>query len=115
MINILIVDDEADVREMMKIRLSAHYNAKIIAVSSAENGMDMCHKRQFDIVFFDYRYASVVDGFNLLYDIDRHDMDCVTVMMSGYMNNMQEVVEQGGGLKPDEFLSFHEHLLHHQQ
>ncbi len=104
MLDILIVDDEAEIREMLKMRLNSLYDCKAIAVSSVENALSLCTHRSFNLIFFDYRFTGVIDGFALLYDLKRKNSAAVTIMMSAFMFNMREVEEKGYNIKPDEFL-----------
>ena len=104
MIKILIIDDERDIRNVLKKRLQKNYNCWIDVASNVESGLEFCKRKKYDLIFFDYLFLDNTDGFNLLYSIKRKAEQCVTVMISGYMKNAKEVEAKGYGVTPDEFI-----------
>lgn len=104
MIKILIIDDERDIRDLLKSRISKQFDCWIDLASNVEQGLHMSKNKDYDIIFFDYLFLGDNDGFNFLYDLKRKGRPCVTVMISGYMKTMEDVIEKGLGVAPDEFI-----------
>lgn len=105
MIKILIIDDEKDIRDTVKLRLKKEYDCWVDVAGGAKEGLELYKKKHHELVFLDYLFLGGNDGINLLFDIKRLNVPVVTVLMTGYMKNIQEVKAKGLGLAPDEFLA----------
>ena len=104
MVNILIVDDDKKIRDVIERILKNEFNCYIRVANNAKNGLDIFNNKGADIVFFDYLYMGGADGINLLFDMRRKDPKCILVMMSGFLQTMDDVKEKGLGITPHEFL-----------
>lgn len=82
MANILIVDDEARVRTILKIMLSSENHQ----VQEADNGLvalKMLEEGFFDLVISDLRMDSL-DGYGLLTEIRKRDLGCPVVFITAF-------------------------------
>lgn len=102
---VLIIDDEEDVRKMVARILQLNYHCQVDLVENIEQGLMLWQKNIYNIIFFDYLFVGEQqDGFNLLFEVKRSAYDCVTVMISGFMDSREEVIEGSAGIAPDEFI-----------
>ena len=105
MIKVLILDDEKDVRHVLKYRIEKQFDCRIDSANNVESGIELCMRKRYDIIFVDYLYLGNIDGFNFLYDTKRKgEQNAVTVMISGFIRSLDEVKEKGMGILPDEFI-----------
>ncbi len=104
MIKILIIDDERDIRALLKTRLEKICQCWIDCSSSAEDALTHLKRKQYDIIFIDYMLLGERDGFDFLYSVKKRHEKSMTVMMSGYMDSMDKVKKQGLGIMPDAFM-----------
>ena len=91
--NLLIVDDEAEIREMLK----KHFSFKAYQVYTAENGQDALNildSTKIDIVISDI-VMPIVDGVELLRSIRQEYPMIRVIMITGYvtMNNLLECMQ----------------------
>lgn len=91
--NLLIVDDEAEIREMLK----KHFSFKGYQVFTAENGQDalnLLDNTKIDIVISDI-VMPIIDGVELLRNIRQEYPMIRVIMITGYvtMNNLLECMQ----------------------
>ena len=107
MINVLIVDDEKDICKTIEMRLMASYDCHVDIALEVETAIKLAKENSYDIVFFDYLFCNTEeeqDGFSFLYDLKRRGEKIITVMISGFLESMAEVVSKSSGVAPHEFI-----------
>ncbi|MDX8383352.1 MAG: response regulator, partial [Ghiorsea sp.] len=99
---ILIVDDEDDIREMLRLNLES-MGCHVLEASDGEEGLKMYHAHQDDIsvVLLDMAMPNM-DGAEMMEALDQLDKRAHIVVISGY----SEKVVQGrfSNFEPDAFL-----------
>ncbi len=80
---ILVVDDEKDMRQLLKRSLEPDLNCRVDTAASGEIGLQMLSKQPFDLVLADIRMQAM-DGLELLELIKRANPDQTVVMITGY-------------------------------
>ena len=84
-IRILLVDDEADFRQLMTFWLkSKGYN--VITATDGKSAIDMVKQDPPDIMFLDLRMP-VMDGVEVLQRIRRFNKDVPVIVISAYIND----------------------------
>ncbi|RTZ94870.1 MAG: sigma-54-dependent Fis family transcriptional regulator [Deltaproteobacteria bacterium] len=81
--SILVVDDETDMRQLLKRSLEPDLDCEVSTASSGEMGLKMLSSQPFDLVLADIRMQAM-DGLELLELIKRADPDQTVVMITGY-------------------------------
>lgn len=108
--NILIIDDEASMRHMLRLVLEPHQ----YRVSEAQNGdsaLKLIRKEKFDVILSDIRMPDM-DGLSFLDQREVRQLDCTIIMMSAYgsIETALECMKLGAydyiskPFKPDEVL-----------
>ncbi len=108
--NLLIIDDEAAMRHMLRLVLEPHN----YRVSEAENGaaaLELIRREKYDAILSDIRMPDM-DGLNFLNQPDVRNLDCTIIMMSAYggVDTALECMKRGAydyiskPFKPDEVL-----------
>ena len=86
---ILVVDDEAALAEVVKLKLASLTNDVVVA-NSGKEAIEICQARSFDVVISDVRMPEM-DGVELL-KILSHDFPSMRrVVLTGYMDIEQTV------------------------
>ncbi len=80
---ILIVDDDQDVREILKEILLRIGKIQVDCVGDGETGFSLIQERDFDLVFIDMRLPGM-DGLKLLKLVKSHDSRFPVVMITGF-------------------------------
>jgi len=80
---ILIVDDDAEVRETLKQILSETGGAGVDCAADGEAGFSMIKEQSYDLVFIDMRLPGI-DGLELLRLIKRYNPTLAVVMITGF-------------------------------
>ncbi|MFT7561211.1 MAG: CheY-like chemotaxis protein [Flavobacteriales bacterium] len=102
----LVVDDLADSRAQIKRILIDFGVTDVIAVGNAEEAIDHCQKKRFDIVIADYNLGSGKNGQQLLEELRFHDLlqnTALFIMITA--ENASHFVLHTLEYEPDEFLS----------
>jgi len=81
--HILIVDDDAGIRETLQETLLDIGRIEVTCVGNGEAGFSLIRKRQFDLIFIDVRLPGM-DGLELLRLIKHHDPTLIVVMITGF-------------------------------
>ncbi len=81
--SILVVDDEMDMRQLLKRSLEPDLGCEVSTAASGEEGLQMLSKQSFDLVLADIRMQAM-DGMELLELIKRANPDQTVVMITGY-------------------------------
>ena len=81
--SILVVDDEMDMRQLLKRSLEPDLDCEVHTAASSEMGLQMLSKQSFDLVLADIRMQTM-DGLELLELIKRANPDQTVVMITGY-------------------------------
>jgi two-component system, NtrC family, response regulator HydG len=90
--SILVVDDDADFRNSMVCMLEVQG----FKVAAAENGLEavnLSKQRKFNIAFVDIK-MDVMDGLTASIKLREINPDMFIVMMTGYRDEVQELVDQ---------------------
>lgn len=80
---ILIVDDDADVQETLRLILIEIGGTEVECLGDGESGFSRIRERNFDLIFIDIRLPGM-DGLELLRLIKRHDPTVAVVMITGF-------------------------------
>ncbi len=80
---ILVVDDEQDMRQLLKRSLEPDLDCLVKGASSGETALKMMSENAFDLVLADIKMPGM-DGLKLLERIKRSDPDQTVVMMTAY-------------------------------
>ncbi len=79
---ILIVDDDSDIREILKDRLeSMHY--RVLEAGDGAEGLEIIEKQGPRLVFLDIEMPGM-DGLEVLEEIRRRELDATVVMITAY-------------------------------
>ena len=97
--NILVAEDEKDLREMLKLNLENEGHQVFVAKNGKE-ALDIFHLQAIDIGLFDVMMP-IMDGFNLLRLI-REKSDVPIIMLTSRGDDMDKVL--GFGLGADDYL-----------
>jgi len=97
--NILVAEDEKDLREMLKLNLENEGHQVFVAKNGKE-ALDIFHLQPIDIGLFDVMMP-IMDGFNLLRLI-REKSDVPIIMLTSRGDDMDKVL--GFGLGADDYL-----------
>lgn len=81
--SILVVDDETDMRQLLKRSLEPELDCTVHTAASGEIGLQMFSKQTFDLVLADIRMQAM-NGLELLELIKRADPHQTVVMITGY-------------------------------
>ena len=104
MINALVVDDEKEIREIVKSYLEEEGSCFVDVSPNAEWGIHSLKNKDYDIIFLDYKLQGDLDGFDLLSKIKERGIKVVTVMISGHLEDLHQVKEKANEALPNEFL-----------
>jgi len=89
----------------MKSRITKWFDAWVDLASNVDGGIEMCKKKKYDLIFFDYLYLSNIDGLHFLFDVKRKgEQQAILVMMSGFIKSLREIEKMNLGVLPDEFI-----------
>jgi len=97
---ILIADDEADIRNLLKISLEEN-GYTVLAVQNGKQALDTLMSEEIDLAILDVMMP-VMDGFNLLRRIREHSTIPV-ILLTARTDDMDKVL--GLGLGADDYLS----------
>ncbi len=108
--NILIIDDEASMRHMLRLVLEPH-NYRVNEASNGVEALEMIRKEKFNVILSDIRMPDM-DGLNFLEQADVKALDCTIIMMSAYgsISTALDCMKRGAydyiskPFKPDEVL-----------
>jgi len=81
-ISVLIVDDQADIRQGLK-RLISVLDCEIDTANSAESALDILTDKNYDIVFLDIKMGGM-SGIDLLNEIRKQWVNTKVVMITGH-------------------------------
>jgi two-component system response regulator (stage 0 sporulation protein F) len=84
-IKILLVDDEADFRQLMMFWLKSK-GYSVISASDGKSAIQLVKNEQPDIVFLDLRMP-VMDGVEVLKRIRKFNKDIPIIVISAYVND----------------------------
>lgn len=107
--SILVVDDDAGVREALEATLSSHYQVHTAATATA--ALDVLATRQFDLILLDYRLPDI-PGTSVLRAIKRFSPSTLVILMTGFGTEDVAVQALRGGArdyirKPVDFRDLH--------
>ncbi len=101
-INILHVDDETHLLDQAKLFLKREGNLNVITASSAEEGLELLDKEDFDVIVSDYQMPEI-DGLDFLEEIrNKREMDIPFIMFTG--KGREEVAMKALNLGADRYL-----------
>ncbi|MBL7151638.1 MAG: response regulator [Candidatus Omnitrophica bacterium] len=92
MARLLIVDDEADVREFAA-NFFRRRNIECITASSGEEALSLLQKQKADLVLLDIRMNGI-DGQETLMRIKEQDKDIKVIMVTGRKPEEEEISEK---------------------
>ena len=88
--NILIVDDDKNILEILKLRLEAE-GYKVTAVSEAEDALRTVKDEFFDLALVDLKLSEKVSGIELMEKIHQASPETPVIILTayGYRNIMK--------------------------
>jgi two-component system response regulator HydG len=93
--SILVVDDDADFRHSMARMLEVQ-GYKVSTADSGLEAISLAKQRKFNIAFVDIK-MSVMDGLTTSIKLKENTPEIIIVMMTGYRDEVQDIVDQGSG------------------
>jgi len=87
---ILLIDDDEWIRDSLRLFFEAE-GCQIIALETAEEGMEALHCESYDIIITDYKLPGM-DGLTFLEQIQASHTNAVKILITAYKS--QEVVDQ---------------------
>lgn len=108
--NILIIDDEASMRHMLRLVLEPH-NYRVSEAKSGVDALELIRKEKFDVILSDIRMPDM-DGLDFLAQPEVRQLEITIIMMSAYgsIDTALECMKLGAydyiskPFKPDEVL-----------
>ena len=108
--NLLVIDDEAPMRHMLRLVLEEH-DYRISEAGSGVEALGRLRQEKFDVILSDIRMADM-DGLTFLNQPEVRDLDATIIMMSAYgsIDTALECIKRGAydyiskPFKPDEVL-----------
>jgi DNA-binding response OmpR family regulator len=97
--NILIAEDEKDLRDLLKLNLEKE-NYEVISAKNGKEALDLFNSSQVDLGIFDVMMPEL-DGFNLLRKI-RETSEVPVIMLTARDTDMDKLL--GFGLGADDYL-----------
>ena len=82
--NLLIVDDEASMRHMLRLVLEPH-RYRVCEAENGQQALELIQKEKFDAILSDIRMPDM-DGLTFLDQPEVKTLDCTIIMMSAYGN-----------------------------
>ena len=80
---ILIVDDEQDMRQLLKRSLEPDLNCRVTTAGTGERALELLAEAPFDLVLADIKMPGM-DGLELLELVKRHNPEQIIVMMTAF-------------------------------
>lgn len=80
--NLLIIDDEASMRHMLRLVLEQH-NYRVSEAQSGTEAINLIYKEKFDVILSDIRMPDM-DGLTFLDQPEVRSLDSTIIMMSAY-------------------------------
>jgi putative nucleotidyltransferase with HDIG domain len=95
-LKILVVDDEACIRDVFKDYLAATTNYTVLTANDGLEALEIIHAEKIDCCFTDLSMPEL-DGLELAQRINQHDNTIPVVVMTGYpsMNNAIDTLKNG--------------------
>jgi len=92
---ILVVDDEAAQREILRTILTAE-DYQVETAGTAAEALDKGGKRRFDLILSDLRMPGA-DGLSLVRDLSREDPPTLVIIMTGFgsLDSAEQAMKQG--------------------
>ena len=89
---ILIIDDDADICETLTkvLKLEGH---EVLTAGSGEEAVDIARERACQIAFIDVKLPHI-DGLETLLRLKEVNPDLLTVMMTGFRNEVKDALEK---------------------
>ncbi len=80
--NLLVIDDEASMRHMLRLVLEQH-NYRVSEAQNGAEAINLIYKEKFDVILSDIRMPDM-DGLTFLDQPEVRSLDCTIIMMSAY-------------------------------
>ncbi len=89
---ILIIDDDADICETLTkvLKLEGH---EVLTAGSGEEAVDIARERDCQMAFIDVKLPNI-DGLETLLRLKEVNPDLLTVMMTGFRNEVKDALEK---------------------
>jgi len=108
--NLLIIDDEASMRHMLRLVLEQH-NYRVSEAQNGAEAINLIYKEKFDVILSDIRMPDM-DGLTFLEQPEVRSLDSTIIMMSAYgsVDTALECMKRGAydyiskPFKPDEVI-----------
>jgi len=84
-IRVLVVDDEADFRDLLTFWLESK-GYQVISASDGKSAIELVRQKKADIVFMDLRMP-IMDGVDALKNIRSFDVDTPIIIISSYIDD----------------------------
>jgi YesN/AraC family two-component response regulator len=80
--NILLIDDDEWIRESLKLFFEAE-DCHILALETAEEGLEVLHCQDYDIIITDYKLPGM-DGVAFLKQIQNSHPNAIKILITAY-------------------------------
>lgn len=101
MFNILIADDEKDIRNLLKITF-AENNYNVFCAENGKDAISIVEKEKIDLIILDVMMP-ILDGFNFLHKIRERKILTPVIFLTAKDSEMDKIL--GLGLGADDYLS----------
>ena len=98
---ILLVDDDEWIRDSLSLLFEAE-GCELIALETAEEGMEAVERQLYDIVISDYRLPGM-NGLEFLRRVRNKQPDAVEILITAYGND--EILKEAKELGVQDFIS----------
>ena len=93
--NILIVDDELDLRESISDLLKLEYDCEIDLCANGSEAFEACTEKEYYIIILDYRMpnATGLDFYNKLMNTKNPNRNSQILFLSGFIEEVERLVQ----------------------
>jgi DNA-binding response OmpR family regulator len=102
-VKILIVDDDAQIRQLLRLTFSRQHNYEVHEASEGTQALELFNNIQPNIIFLDVSMPGQVSGLNVCETVKNASKDCVVVLLSGASDS--EDIESGIAAGADRYLT----------
>lgn len=94
--NILIADDEVDLRESISDLIQLEYTCEVDLCGDGAEAYLACQKKKYDFIILDYRMPNVtgVEFYNNLSSSDNANKNTKILFLSGFIEEVSSLVEK---------------------
>ena len=102
-VKILIVDDDAQIRQLLRLTFSRQHDYEVYEASEGTQALELFNSKQPNIIFLDVSMPGQVSGLNVCETIKSASKDSIVVLLSGATD--LEDIENGIAAGADRYLT----------